>query len=111
MGMFYDNYNMSIQKLHSEHNLYPELKDFHLIFGFDRKTKQFKFLGYMCNKCSSTLKNVNLLPRHNYNCSKGPRKEHMPETIIDNERNIWRSMKFKHKIDEDTLNDKNTPKT
>jgi hypothetical protein len=95
MGNFYDNYYMSIQQLYSEHNIYPELKDFHLIFGFDRKTKKFKFVGYQCNKCMAPLKNVNLLPKHNYNCSKGPKVEVMPETILDKEGKPWRSMKLR----------------
>ena len=96
---------MSIQKLRKQHDIHPEFTDIHLIFGLDRKIKQFKFVGYQCNKCMAPLKNPTVLPKHHDKCNKKHRTEPIPDTIIDNKRQLWRSITL------DTSNDENMPKT
>jgi transposase-like protein len=54
--------------LHEEHNLYPQYRQFHLVHNYDRKSKNWQFMGYRCMKCGVTFKRANTVPNHPDSC-------------------------------------------
>lgn len=57
-----------LEELNKKHNVYPEYRDFHLSFGFDRKTNDWEFQGYRCTKCGRMFKKDKTVPSHYKNC-------------------------------------------
>jgi len=76
----------------------PELLDtydsFHLMHGYDRQRRVWRFIGYTCTKCDRTVKNPNIVPKHYLNCkATGPSvymQEPEPEQIFDKNGNVWK---------------------
>lgn len=89
----------SIKKLHLENNLHPD-KDFHLVHVYDTSKKDWIFMGYNCIKCGRTVKNPNLVERHQNNCKATEPTTYGkdPEPIIINDvtGKPWKPYDFNH---------------
>lgn len=65
---------MKIEKLYLQHKL-DKKPSYHVLTGFDRKTKEWKFLGYRCNSCEQTLRTEYLANKHRCVPSKSRKRE------------------------------------
>lgn len=90
---------MTVINLHKEHNVHPELTDFHLLHEKNRVTGLWEFKGYKCVHCDRTLKFANAVPRHIGNCKKLEPKTgrsynqdpiETAEVILTKERKLWK---------------------
>lgn len=70
---------MNVQKIYETHKL-DNKPTYHVISGFDRKTKEWKFLGYRCNCCEQTLRTEYLATKHKCLPTKVKTKN---ETFLD----------------------------
>ena len=89
----------SLQKLHEEHYKYPEYPEFYITYGYDKKNKEFKFIGYHCTKCRKVLKQKNIVPRHHQNCKSinfVPKYDFAEITedtnVLDQNRKAWKQL-------------------
>lgn len=91
-----------IQELHQKYNKYPEYKDFHLSYSFDRKTKSWQFMGYRCMKCMKIFVRDSTVPGHYNNCKeinkvlKFPKDPEITKDIkvLTVERKIWKPLEI-----------------
>ena len=76
-----------IQKLHEQYNRYPEYSKFHLSFQFDKKIKDWKFLGYRCVHCNKIFVKPGTIPQHVTTCRAIPNSnKHVSKTILPLEK-------------------------
>jgi hypothetical protein len=58
----------AIRKLHAQYNIHPENRKFHLAYQYDKKVKDWKFLGWRCVQCNKVFKRPDTVPQHTNNC-------------------------------------------
>lgn len=86
----------TLQELHTENNKYPDHPLFYITYAYDKKNKEFKFIGYHCTKCGKVLKQKNSVPRHQQNCrliNTNPKHRHDDITedtkILNKNGDVW----------------------
>ena len=68
-----------------EQNKLETRPDLHVILGFDRKVKIWKFIGWYCSKCNQGLKTQYVANKHKCNYSKvrrGSNDDYLKEAEI-----------------------------
>lgn len=60
---------MKISVLVEEHRL-KSRPDLHVVLGFDKKNKTWKFLGWSCPKCQTGLKSIGNATKHRCSAQK-----------------------------------------
>ena len=91
--------NHKIEELNKKHNIYPEYRDFHLSFGFDRLTRDWVFQGYRCTKCGRLFKKDKTVPSHYNNCMEiNKTKKYMTHeidesaTVLNKYGKVWKPL-------------------
>lgn len=74
---------MNVQRIYEQHKLEAK-PTYHVMSGYDSKTKQWKFSGYRCNHCDQTLRTAYVATKHNCLPSKLKRDpdSYLEETTI-----------------------------
>lgn len=94
---------ITFQQLHQQHNLFPENTNFHLVHSLDRKTKDWKFMGYRCMKCGVTFKRASTVPNHLESCRYYlPKRKDVTEqesiNIVTVDGKPWQPIDFNQKF-------------
>lgn len=60
----------TVQDLHKQYNKYDEITKLNLVHQYDTKTKTWKFSGYQCIHCGSSMKYASSIEKHPSLCKE-----------------------------------------
>ena len=85
---------MNVQRIYEQHKLESK-PTYHVISGYDTKTKQWKFTGYRCNLCEQTLRTQYVANKHQCMPSKTKRDpdKYLEEAkVITTKGTLWKKL-------------------
>jgi DNA-directed RNA polymerase subunit RPC12/RpoP len=60
---------ITLKDLHEMNNKYPERRNIHLAHQYDKKSKEWKFVGYKCSRCGRTFVRPGFIDNHDATCN------------------------------------------
>ena len=60
----------TVQDLHRQYNKYDDITKLNLVHQYDTKTKTWKFSGYQCRYCGSSMKYLSSIEKHPSLCKE-----------------------------------------